>query len=173
MMESRCPKCFTENVTWAHVEWCNGVRGNMPPDKKYPCGVCGSEDHEGDVCPIMVERIKDLIAKSPSCPSCAAKDAEIKRLRVIAERANDIRPSVLNFAEMMETVLKKNDHKGGWDDCDWKYLRGRLKDELKELENAYAENNGEEVTREAVDVANFAMMIADNFGAWLKEAEKG
>jgi NTP pyrophosphatase (non-canonical NTP hydrolase) len=67
----------------------------------------------------------------------------------------------------MEAVLKANDHKGGWDGCDSTYLLKRLKEEVIELEVQINHNTREpiDLTRiihEAVDVANYAMMIADN-----------
>lgn len=37
-----------------------------------------------------------------------------------------IRREVLRFTDEMERVLKKNDYKGGWQDCDINYLRFRL-----------------------------------------------
>ena len=86
----------------------------------------------------------------------------------------ELRESVKWFAEQMELVLRKNDHKGGWKNCTWEYLFDRLEEEQKELvEECYKDGysdvfdiflntNTEAMIKEAVDVANFAMMIADN-----------
>ena len=83
-----------------------------------------------------------------------------------------IRPSVLEFALLMEEKLKQNDSKGGWSKCDFPYLVERLKEETKEMEQAIDEvmmfNKYRshprimKVKYEAADLANFAMMIADN-----------
>lgn len=78
------------------------------------------------------------------------------------------RPEVQRFAEEMESTLKSNDHKGGWESCSPTYLIDRLKEEIEELEYALAawyESGGkegaEEVIKESTDVANFVMMMAD------------
>lgn len=77
-----------------------------------------------------------------------------------------MREQVKWFAEQMENKLKENEYKGGWDDCNVYWLWQRLRDESRELLNAIdlcrdlgADKNN--IIREAVDVANFAMMIAD------------
>ncbi|MGE7271378.1 hypothetical protein ACQKK5_07950 [Brevibacillus panacihumi] len=67
-----------------------------------------------------------------------------------------IRSEVTWFAEEMEKKLRENDHKGGWEDCDILWLYGRLLEEVDELAAA----EGDDIVREAADVANFAMMIA-------------
>lgn len=73
-----------------------------------------------------------------------------------------IRPEVAWFAEIMEKQLKANDHKGGWQDgrCSNDHLMQRLRDEIKELEDAQT-ISPRAIILEAADVANFAMMIAD------------
>ena len=72
-----------------------------------------------------------------------------------------IRVEVLNFALLMEEKLKKNDHKGGWENCDNNYLMGSLEAEVYELSCAIDSNNIF-LQKECADVANYAMMIADN-----------
>lgn len=72
-----------------------------------------------------------------------------------------IRDSVMRFAEQMEIKLQENDHKGGWQQCEDDYLIGRLQQETYELYLAMNHKEPLEVRREAADVANFAMMIAD------------
>ncbi|GED69409.1 hypothetical protein BRE01_31110 [Brevibacillus reuszeri] len=80
----------------------------------------------------------------------------------------NVREPVLWFAEQMELKLQENDHKGGWENCGIFWLRGRLLEEANELSGVmYAGHNSESgldlenIIREASDVANFAMMIAD------------
>lgn len=91
------------------------------------------------------------------------------------------RPEVRAFADLMEKTLQANDHKGGWkDELPSLDLLPRLREETVELEEAiafwitqtnwgeaalYMPRAVERVAREAADVANFAMMIADVCGA--------
>lgn len=75
-----------------------------------------------------------------------------------------LRPEVLAFATLMEAKLRKNDHKKHWSTCDIDYLEERLEDEVDELKLAVRERTSEVVAREAADVANYAMMIADKLG---------
>jgi hypothetical protein len=88
---------------------------------------------------------------------------------------------VKKFAEaMIETLNEpKNLAKGGWEGCSFNYLFGRLKDETDELywavnaiEQAKKSEFSQELLKsiakqllkEATDIANFAMMIANNAG---------
>lgn len=86
-----------------------------------------------------------------------------------------VRPSVAKFAEVMEKKLKLNDYKGGWEDCNNEYLLTRLEEEAKELrtlaeryglgtidEDNLSKGKRNKVINECADVANFAMMIAEN-----------
>ncbi len=92
-----------------------------------------------------------------------------------------LRPAVRRFAEDMEKRLKENDWKGGWRnmtktdlldhlwkefgelvyaitqiDCQYSPITN-VGDEFKKVDKEYYE----QVVCEAADVANFAMMIAD------------
>lgn len=72
--------------------------------------------------------------------------------------------TIFRFAEAMSTELANNRHKGGWEGCTFKYLLNRAKQELAELERAVKANESPEaVLSEAADVANFCMMIAENY----------
>jgi NTP pyrophosphatase (non-canonical NTP hydrolase) len=64
----------------------------------------------------------------------------------------------------MQRALNDNDHKDGWDECSLGYLFGRLGEEVQELKEAMQaiDRDPELIVSEAADVANFAMMIADN-----------
>lgn len=91
------------------------------------------------------------------------------------------RPEVQAFADLMEQQLRANDHKPGWKGEDAiSDLFPRLIEEAEELQEAlqqwavrvgwgesalYLPQNVARVGREAADVANFAMMIADVCGA--------
>ncbi|MGO1303645.1 MAG: hypothetical protein ACTMKV_02550 [Sphingomonas parapaucimobilis] len=78
-----------------------------------------------------------------------------------------LRPEVAAFAALMEQQLRANDHKGGWKNDTSFALWSRLLQEAIELNEARATRNpdSERIGREAADVANFAMMVADVMGA--------
>ena len=73
-----------------------------------------------------------------------------------------VREPVSWFAQQMESKLIKNDHKVGWRHMTYRDLQRRIKDELEELYKAIFWGEGN-VISEAADVANFCMMIADNW----------
>lgn len=66
------------------------------------------------------------------------------------------------FATVMEAKLQRNDHKAHWSGMTLRQLRYRLQQELGELDRALAGGDTANIILEAADVANFAMMIADN-----------
>lgn len=70
-----------------------------------------------------------------------------------------MRKEVKWFAEQMESKLKENDYKGGWKNDDKEELTQLLLSEVAELMNT---SNRKNIINESIDVANFAMMIADN-----------
>jgi len=83
------------------------------------------------------------------------------------------RPPVRWFACEMERKLRENNHKEGWVGEDTGYLLKRLREETEELKAALGEKNEREwqepvskrIISEAADVANFAMMIAEQYTA--------
>lgn len=71
--------------------------------------------------------------------------------------------TVMQFAVKMEEKLSANDHKSGWEGMSYKMLINRMRQEIKELERAIKlKLPAKEIQYECADVANFAMMIADN-----------
>ncbi|MGC1304769.1 MAG: hypothetical protein WA840_20560 [Caulobacteraceae bacterium] len=95
---------------------------------------------------------------------------------------DDWRPEVVAFANLMERQLRANAHKPGWKSDRADALFVRLREEAEELRWALVSDQtydtsdrGARLTpeqhrmgrvgREAADVANFAMMIADVCGA--------
>jgi NTP pyrophosphatase (non-canonical NTP hydrolase) len=81
--------------------------------------------------------------------------------------------SVFTFAEAMATELANNRHKGGWESEKVPWLLNRAEQELRELKTAIRKKrNPNEVLSEAADVANFCMMIVDNYTAEIEEAEE-
>ena len=78
------------------------------------------------------------------------------------ESNNDLRPALLSFAHLMESQLQRNDYKGGWRVESLQFLFARLTEESYELQASIAnKDSADTIRREAADVANFAMMIAD------------
>ncbi len=126
----------------------------------------------------MDKTIEDVLSKYivqfPEAPDMLDKDIKRNVYKAMQAWASlqtpcagwVVRPAVKWFAEQMEAALKRNDHKGGWLQDDWDELYDRIKDETKELkkecEKLYQDD--EKIIKEAADVANFAMMIADIFG---------
>ena len=75
--------------------------------------------------------------------------------------------AVLKFAEVMITKLGENNWKKHWTNSrvSTVFLIDRLKEEVVELQRACERRGNKshvEIQREAADVANFAMMIADH-----------
>ena len=88
-----------------------------------------------------------------------------------------MRIEVKRFAEAMENRLQENDHKPGWKNAKLPLLFRRLREEVDELFDATLpidewEMNTEAIGKEAADVANFAMMIADISHALLTKRHK-
>ncbi|WP_342761956.1 hypothetical protein [Bacillus sp. BR3(2024)] len=89
---------------------------------------------------------------------------QVTKKSVIAARG-----SIVWFAEHMESKLKENDHKGGWEENTVDDLFEKLKLELIELQKELAPDLvpssipvwAANIIRECSDIANFAMMIAD------------
>jgi len=82
----------------------------------------------------------------------------------IMEIGRDV--ALMRFSQHMQEKLQENNHKRGWEDLSAKQLLRRLRTEVRELEKALDSRvlRPREIAREAADVANFAFMIADNFG---------
>ena len=75
----------------------------------------------------------------------------------------ELRPEVLAFAVAMELKLRKKDHKGGWVHNKTNSLWHGFHKEVNEFDEALIMGVSiVDIQNEAVDVANFAMMIVDN-----------
>jgi len=86
----------------------------------------------------------------------------------------ELRPAVHMFAKDMEARLRKNGHKTGWRNLRDSHLVSRLVQELGELLkllNFHSIEFRDAVIDECADVANFAMMIADNHRGGTYERE--
>lgn len=81
-------------------------------------------------------------------------------------KLSECRPSVVRMARMMEAQLKRNDHQGGWFSCSKEYLLESIERNLGDLTGSdghpeYAVK-GAAFQRTCADIANFAMMLAEN-----------
>lgn len=74
---------------------------------------------------------------------------------------DDIRPQVIRMARMMEFQLRRNDHRGGWHNCDRVYFLEKLEINLRDLRLNLAAGAHEQAQRDCADLANFAMMMAE------------
>ena len=78
--------------------------------------------------------------------------------------------TVLKMAVHMDKKLCDNSHKEGWGSCTNQYLSMRITQEKKELMKAIKEfRSPEEIWAEAADIANFAMMLADNYEEYYED----
>jgi NTP pyrophosphatase (non-canonical NTP hydrolase) len=81
-----------------------------------------------------------------------------------------LRPEVLAFAQIMEQKLRANDHKGGWKSDAPGPLFDRMLEEVNEAWQAMlkwprdTKAYRDSLAGELADVANFAMMVADQNG---------
>jgi len=99
-------------------------------------------------------------------------------------------PSVVAMANAMQEKLDKNEHKDGWNkkgkrgwllpNCDVEFLISKLNEETEELRHVVRRDNIhmpirllDDIRLEAADVANIAMMIADNLGAYGDDHDNG
>jgi hypothetical protein len=107
-------------------------------------------------------------------------------------RLEDCRPEVHRFAILMETVLRRNDHKGGWKHLAFPELVDRVFSEALELRDLWMEYRlrapgaglttpmpyglGEtwedRIGAETADIANFCMMLADVCGCLEEDAQR-
>jgi hypothetical protein len=78
--------------------------------------------------------------------------------------SQNLRPEIVRFAGLMEMKLLKHDPVRGqsWKSCDKDYLLQRIKAVADELHVAVY--NGEKIGIKAADLANLAMMLADQAG---------
>ena len=73
-----------------------------------------------------------------------------------------MRTEVQQFAEMMNQRLEENSHKDkiGWSGWEINDLILKIQRNIRDI---YIENSEKEIVNHAVDIANYAMMIADNY----------
>jgi hypothetical protein len=77
-------------------------------------------------------------------------------------KMNIVEPRLKSFVGWMRRKLEANQHKTDWRDMRRDQLLGCIKAELRELELALGQKHAPSIVEECADVANFAMMLADN-----------
>ena len=84
-----------------------------------------------------------------------------------------MRQEVKDFAEAMEHKLAENDHKTHWAKQEFEHLFTGLAEEYDELVNSFEDGESvEQLLYEAADLANYAMMIADNYKRFKRGANE-
>ena len=73
-----------------------------------------------------------------------------------------LRKELQKFVQLQERILQDNDHKSGWADISNSELLSLLKVEVEELEEVLIDGYSDFIDHECADIANYAMMIADN-----------
>lgn len=82
-----------------------------------------------------------------------------------------IRPDLQRFFDAMVYKLRRNKHKGRWEDLNVDKTGLLLDEEMEELRDAIRDGSTMEILMEAADVANFAMIMA-NISLEAKEPER-
>lgn len=109
-------------------------RASEPPDIFHPFGI-----------------------PEPNCP-CTVTPTEPWPNKA----GEQIETAVNRFARDMEARMRANSHKGDWSDSSRGYLIHRLDRAVDDLKTSHAGRTyTETIIRRAADVANYAMMIAD------------
>jgi len=88
--------------------------------------------------------------KSYICPECVRIGGIPPRIQIQI------------FSKHMEALLRENDHKGGWEGSTYGYFLDHIEVHLIKLRQALERRDTHDIVHEAADLANYAMMIADN-----------
>jgi len=113
-------------------------------------------------------------------------DEFARQARHLEDTLASLHPSVIHMAFAMQEKLEAHAEKKGWPSEGGKrgwlkpvthqFLLGKLREEVIELQRAVMLHKAagaplKDIRLEAADVANMAMMIADNLGAYDLEGE--
>ncbi len=148
-------------------------------DNPEPCTIpCMQHSHPAPAPQAPEQFIKDFeesqhchdVAMFEACQGCC-KRKEITRAATLTENKrvldeqnniiNYIRYPVLKFAVAMETVLRKNDYKGGWENCTYDYLFRKLQEERHEVNEEYDDPQYGNIEYELLDEGAVCMMMFD------------
>jgi len=80
----------------------------------------------------------------------------------LSQELMNCRPPVQQFAIRMENKLQLNDHKDGWRNEKISYLMEQLQQKVNKLKLEFTYMHTQQMVPETINIANFAMMIADN-----------
>jgi len=134
--------------------------------------------HTGDVF-VVVESSKDHVLGISLEHIIDLRDWAVLSRSTLTLPASDRdareQSSILAFSDLMLERLRENRSKGNWDNETYKYFLIKLATNLAELSNAFmfdSLENAETIARQAADVANYCMMIADRYGQLSKEMSK-
>lgn len=154
------------------LHWLREAGWTTPPDE-VPLpgrGSVGQTSERDDAPEDPVAKWRRVLHDIVAPDDVLTDDELLDRIRSAVDRAtpatgaafwDHLRDDVKWFAMQMEATLRANDHKDGWATSPSMALLSRLRDEVDEL--AAALDNDEpdgRIIAEAVDVGNFAMMLA-------------
>lgn len=80
---------------------------------------------------------------------------------VVPHELTPIVPDLQRFFDAMVYKLRRNAHKGRWEDMNVSDALQRLREEVDELQEAVDAGSSMEITMESCDVANFALIVAN------------
>ena len=80
---------------------------------------------------------------------------------VVPHELTPIVPDLQRFFDAMVYKLRRNAHKGRWEDMSVSGALQRLREEVDELQEAVNAGSSMEITMESCDVANFALIVAN------------
>lgn len=80
---------------------------------------------------------------------------------VVPHELTPIVPDLQRFFDAMVYKLRRNAHKGRWEDLDVTNALERLREEVNELHESVLAGSSMEITMEAADCANFALIVAN------------
>lgn len=148
--------------------------------KGYPPTVREIANHMGYYSPSTAfQQVNELVNKGyiikgngPRMLQVVEQEGEAQERQAASSDLKEIKEAVQWFSLQMEKQLKANDHKGGWENEPIDWLMGRLEEKTKELSYAAeSQSSLDAIIREAANVANRAMMIADNARRIIQEEE--
>lgn len=105
---------------------------------------------------------KEEIEMAKNEPKDKPEDAvrELSSSRALV-RISNYEQEIKQLVDAMRYKLKKNAHKGRWEDLTIADAIRRLREEVIELEEAASRDSEIEIILEAADVANFALIVAN------------
>ena len=110
-------------------------------------------------------RLRDLVGKEDA----VSIDETLEQ----ASAAPNPRPVVMDWASRMEAVLRRNDHKSGWENMLDSEMVYRIEEEIYEVEDILRNKDAslysdldamEHLLDELADVSNFAAFLNDSIG---------